>query len=410
MKPLMLTRTPKYDREGGIRVVSPEDTLKRALPLLEKAGLDNPEDITMKDNIGIPVYSVSRPGAAEGTVSNHNGKGTTPEQAKASAVMEAMERYSAERRENDYVVHGTYDQAAKNGFTVDPADLILPFDKVQYYRSAEIAWCKGWEMFRGEMIWVPACAVYHPYVPDGDLQLFRYNTNGLASGNTLEEAILHATFEVIERDAWSLAEDRQFAKADIVTDPESIPGRMIKSFNEKGVDIYLKDITSDVGVTTIGAAADDAETKNPEMLTIGVGTHLDPEIAAIRAITEVAQSRAAHKDGARVNAELVKTTREMGYEKIKQINHLWYSDSGRKEKLEDLEDESTDYVLDDIEIVLGKLVDAEFDKVIAVNLTRPEIDIPVVRMIIPGMECYTMDPNRAGYRINGMWPPAGNAQ
>ena len=53
---------------------------------------------------------------------------------------------------------------------------------------------------------------------------------------------------------------------------------------------------------------------------------------------------------------------------------------------------------------------AEFDKAIAVNLTRPEIDIPVVRMIIPGMECYTMDPNRAGYRINGMWPPAGNAQ
>lgn len=182
MEPLILTRTPKYDREGGIRVVSPVNTLERTLPLLEKAGLKNPENITIKDNIGIPVYSISRPGAAEGTVSTHNGKGVTPEQAKASAVMEAMERYSAERRGDDYVVHGTYDQAVETGLTVDPVDLILPIDKVHYYRSAEIAWCRGWEMFRGEMIWVPACAVYHPYVPDGDLQLFRYNSNGLASG------------------------------------------------------------------------------------------------------------------------------------------------------------------------------------------------------------------------------------
>ena len=410
MKPLVLTRTPKYDREGGIRVVSPEDTLKRAMPLLKTAGLEDPRDISVKDNIGIPVYSVSRPGAAEGTVSSHNGKGVTPEQAKASAVMEAMERYSAERRDYDEVVHGTYEQAMETGFTVDPADLILPFDKVHYYRSAEIAWYMGWEMFRGEPIWVPACAVFHPYVPDGDLQLFRYNTNGLASGNTLEEAILHATFEVIERDAWSLAEDRQYAKADVVVDSDSVPGRMIESFREKGVEIHLKDITSDVGVTTIGAAADDVVTKDPEMLTIGVGTHLDPEIAAIRAITEVAQSRATHKEGAKVNAELVKTTREMGYEKIKRINRLWYSDLDRKVKLNDLEDESTDYVLDDIEVVLGKLVDAEFDKVITVNLTRPEIEIPVVRMIIPGMECYAMDPNRAGYRINGMWPPVRNVQ
>ena len=391
-------------------MVSPEETLKRALPLLGKAGLDTPRNITAKDNIGIPVYSVSRPGAAEGTVSSHNGKGVTPEQAEASAVMEAMERYSAEQRDDDYVVYGTYDQAVENAYTVDPADLILPFDKVHYYRNAEIAWCKGWDLLTGEMIWVPACAVYHPYVPDTDLQLFRYNTNGLASGNTLEEAILHATFEVIERDAWSLAEDRQFAKADVITDPESVPGRMIRSFNEKGVEIHLKDITSDVGVTTIGAAADDVETKNPELLTIGVGTHLDPEIAAIRAITEVAQSRATHKEGARVNAEQVKSTRELGYDRIKQINRLWYSDLDRKVRLEDLEDETTDYVLDDLEVVLGKLVEADFDKVIVVNLTRPEIDIPVVRVIVPGMECYTMDPHRAGYRINGMWPPVRNVQ
>lgn len=405
MKSLTLIRSPKYDREGGIRIMSPQDTLKNTLPLLAKAGLLSPEDITGKDNVGIPVYSISRPDAAEGAVSSYNGKGATYEQAKASAVMEAMERYSAEMRDDDELVYGTYEQAKDNGLTVDPADLILPIDRLNYYRNAEIAWCEGWEMFRGEKIWVPACAVYHPYVPNGDLQLFRYNTNGLVSGNTIEEAILHATFEVIERDAWSLAEDREIANADVVVEPDSVPGRLLEAFHKQDVEIRLKDITTDVGVTTIGAASDDVRTKDPEMLTIGVGTHLDPEIAAVRAITEVAQSRATHKQGVKVNAKIQRATRDMGYEKIKNINRLWYSELDRKVELKDMKDESTDYVLDDIEVVLDKLMNAGFNMVIASDLTRPEVNVPVVRINIPGMECSTMDPDRIGYRLNGMWPP-----
>jgi ribosomal protein S12 methylthiotransferase accessory factor len=405
MKPLTLERSPKYDREGGIRTMSPEDTLERTLPLLYEAGIRMPEDITGMDNIGIPVFSISRPDAAEGAVSSYNGKGATYEQAKASAVMEAMERFSAEMRDYDELVFGTYEQAGETGLAVDPADLILPIDRLNYYRDAEIAWCEGWEMFRGEKIWVPACAVYHPYVTDGDLQLFRYNTNGLASGNTMEEAILHAAFEVIERDAWSLAEDREVAVADVSAEPDSVPGRLLEAFSEQGVEIKLKDITTDVGVPTIGAASDDVATKDPEMLAIGVGTHLDPEIAAVRAITEVAQSRATHKQGVKVNAKLRKATREMGYEKIKRLNRLWYSDLDRKVNLNDMEDGSTDYVLDDIEVVLDRLMNAGFEMAIVSDLTRPEVGVPVVRVIIPGMECSTMDPDRSGYRLNGMWPP-----
>ncbi|MGE4212495.1 MAG: YcaO-related McrA-glycine thioamidation protein [Candidatus Methanomethylophilaceae archaeon] len=405
MKPLTLERSPKYDREGGIRTMSPEDTLERTLPLLYEAGIRMPEDITGMDNIGIPVFSISRPDAAEGAVSSYNGKGATYGQAKASAVMEAMERFSAEMRDYDELVFGTYEQAGETGLAVDPADLILPIDRLNYYRDAEIAWCEGWEMFRGEKIWVPACAVYHPYVTNGDLQLFRYNTNGLASGNTMEEAILHAAFEVIERDAWSLAEDREVAVADVSAEPDSVPGRLLEAFSEQGVEIKLKDITTDVGVPTIGAASDDVATKDPEMLAIGVGTHLDPEIAAVRAITEVAQSRATHKQGVKVNAKLQKATREMGYEKIKRLNRLWYSDLDRKVNLNDMEDGSTDYVLDDIEVVLDRLMNAGFEMAIVSDLTRPEVGVPVVRVIIPGMECSTMDPDRSGYRLNGMWPP-----
>jgi len=403
---LELNRCPKVSASTGIRTVLPEETLERAIPLLEKAGMDPLEDITDRDNLGIPVYSVYRKKTAKGTFGNYNGKGATPEQAKASAVMEALERYSAEMRESDEIAYGTMQQMRDSGMPfVEPADLILPARVMGMVESAEIAWTVCYDILRGEDVWVPACAVFYPYYPDGDLQLFRFHTNGIAAGNTIEEAILHAMFEVIERDAWSIAESFNRTNADvIIDDDDSVPAMLLKKFEEAGIKIRLKDLTTDVGVTTIGASSDDIRTKDPEMLDIGVGTHLNPEIAAIRALTEVAQSRTTHKHGLKVNAELQKKTREMGYEKVKEANALWFNDSKKGIKLNEMNDEATDYVLDDIEKVLGKLMDAGFDRVIIADLTRPEIGVPAVRVIIPGMEVSTMDSEREGLRVWGRWP------
>ena len=384
----------------------PEETLKRILPLLKTAGLGEPEDITDKDNIGIPVFSVDRQETALGKPKYYNGKGATREQAEASAVMESIERYSAEQRESDEIAYGTYEQAKDVMMAVDPADLILPLWAIEGYRDKMIAWTRGFEMFRGCPILVPACAVYYPYEPDGDFQLFKWHTNGLASGNTMEEAILHALFEDIERDAWSMAEYNDRTNADIIIrDKESVPAKLIEKFSAQGIDIHLKDLTNDIGIPTIGASADDTVTKDPELLTIGVGTHLNPQIAAIRAITEVAQSRTTHKHGMKINAQLQKTAQDFGYEKMKRVNHMWFGENNRKICLEDMPDLSTPYVLDDIEVVLGKLMDCGFDQVIAVDLTRPELGVPSVRMIVPGLEVSTMDPEREGARLQGMWPP-----
>ena len=403
---MMLNRCPKCSPETGLRVMPPEETLKRVLPLLKKAGMGEPEDITDKDNLGIPVFSVDRQETALGKPKYYNGKGATREQAMASGVMEAIERYSAEQRDTDDVVVGTYEQAKEAMMTVNPADLILPLPVLDVYPVADIAWTRGFEMFRGCHILVPACAVFYPYFPDGDYPLFKWHTNGIASGNTMEEAILHALFEDIERDAWSIAEYNDRSNADIlIRDKDSVPAQLIAKFEAQGIKIHLKDLTSDLGIPTIGAAADDTVTKDPELLTIGVGTHLNPEIAAIRAITEVAQSRTTHKHGMKINAQLQKKSQELGYEKIKAINHMWYGDNEKKIYLEDMPDQSTPYVLDDIEVVLGKLMECGFDQVIAGDLTRPELGVPTVRMIVPGLEVSTMDPEREGGRLQGLWPP-----
>lgn len=418
---LNLKPCPKCSPESGIRIKPPEETLKDILPLLETAGLGEPEDITERDNLGIPVFSVDRQTTALGKPKYYNGKGATPEQAKASAVMESIERYSAEPRESDEMIYETFENAkeavdqinAENGedsmYIVDPRDLILSLRVLDHLDNQVIAWTDGYEMFRGCEAWVPACTVFYPYYAneeEREYQVVRFHTNGLASGNTMEEAILHALFENIERDAWSIAEYRDRTNGDIlIRDQDSLPAQLIRKFEEKGIHIHLKDLTSDLGIPTIGASADDTVSKDPELLVIGVGTHLNPEIAAIRAITEVAQSRTTHKHGMKINAQLQKVSQDIGYEKIKKLNHMWFSESQNKTYLEDIPDRSTDDVLKDIEIVLQSLAENGFDSVIACDLTRPELGVPTVRMIVPGLEVSTMDSEREGGRLRGLWPP-----
>ena len=125
----------------------------------------------------------------------------------------------------------------------------------------------------------------------------------------------------------------------------------------------------------------------------------------IRAITEVAQSRTTHKHGMKINAQLQKQSQDLGYENMKKINHMWFGKNSKTIALEDIPDLSTPYVLDDIEVVLGKLMENGFEQVVAVDLTRPELGVPSVRMIVPGLEVSTMDPEREGGRLTGMWPP-----
>jgi ribosomal protein S12 methylthiotransferase accessory factor len=107
----------------------------------------------------------------------------------------------------------------------------------------------------------------------------------------------------------------------------------------------------------------------------------------------------------KINAQLQKQSQDLGYENMKKINHMWFGKSNKTIALEDIPDLSTPYVLDDIEVVLGKLMECGFDQVVAVDLTRPELGVPTVRMIVPGLEVSTMDPEREGGRLTGMWPP-----
>ncbi len=159
------------------------------------------------------------------------------------------------------------------------------------------------------------------------------------------------------------------------------------------------DLTADIDIPTIAAIADDTILKDPALLTLGIGTHLNPEIAVLRALTEVAQSRATQIHGTREDTSRAVLMRKAGYERMKKINkHYFEEENNVIIDLSDIEDKSTDSLKKDIEITTNELKRNNIDKILFKNLTRKEIGINVVRVIIPGTENFSIDPDRVGKR------------
>lgn len=384
--------------KGTHRVIAPQKTIEINESKLKTAGVTRIADITDLDRIGIPIYTAIRPTAEEGAVSIYGGKGITKEHSKASAMMEAFERYSAERQDSDETLISKIGEI--EGDFINPESLNLPKDfKKDKLKSMDLEWSLAKDIISNEDYYIPTNAIYHPY--KYPISLFKSNTNGLASGNILEEAVLHGIFEVIERDAWSIFEltHKNYAQIDTGSIESDVINQTINKFESNGIKIKLMNFTADIDIPTIAASADDTVTKDAGLLTLGMGTHLDPEVAILRALTEVAQSRATQINGAREDTVRADFAREAGYERMKRINKYYFREEDEKVSLSSIENKSTTSITKDLEIVKEELMANDIEKILYYDLTRPELDVSVVRVVIPEMELYALDPSRAGYRF-----------
>ena len=389
--------------KGTHRVIAPDKTIENNKDKLKAVGITRIADITDLDRVGIPVYTAIRPTAEEGGVSVYGGKGISKDHAKASAMMEGFERYSAERKEYDNTITASVNEISKKGNYIDPKSLNLP-KQIEKKDIGDIPyeWSTCYDLISKEEYYVPTNAIFHPYSHENNVEsLFKSHTNGLASGNILEEAILHGMLEVIERDAWSIFEltHKNYAQIDIESIDSTVVNETISKFENEGIKIKLMDFTADIKIPTIAASADDTVTKDAGLLTLGIGTHLDPEVAILRALTEVAQSRATQINGAREDTVRADFAREAGYERMKRINRYYFKEEEKQIDISTIENKSASSITKDIEIVKDELAENGIEKILYYDLTRPEIDVSVVRVIIPEMEIYAIDPERAGYRF-----------
>ena len=406
-----------------LRTRTPAETLEVVLPLAKKCGITRIAEITGLDRIGIPVFSCIRPGAADGAISVYNGKGLTDDEARVSAVMEGIERYCAEVGDRNlrFDKYSNLNPAE----ALNPADLILPQG---INPDTVIPWYPCRDVISGEELLLPAHAVFHP-VPHTHGRFMRTSTNGIASGNTFNEAALYGICEVIERDAWSLVEasgvagkvidtdtipekPSEAAEASAVTSAEYLEKcaelrELLKRFSDNGVDVILRDITADNGIPTIAAVSDDVRLKDPSLLCIGMGTSLSPAVAAIRAVTETAQSRLTQIHGAREDTTEAEFRKQIGYERTKRFNRKWFSVPESKDEMRDFADIprfEADYcggVCDfskELKYISERLQSCGTKRIFAASLSTLDADIEVVRVIVPGLESFAIDNQRMGER------------
>jgi len=392
--------------EGTQRVYDEATTLENTKDQIKKIGVTRIADITNLDRLGIPIFSAIRPSAAPGAISIYSGKGSTEQRARISAIMESFERCLAERPGLNANIAGdisapalveSYLNTRENHTALDPGALLL---SQPYNPSALLEWVGAYDLLNKEEIFVSANAVYHPYDGPGQCQkLFLSNTNGLASGNVLEEAILHGLLEVIERDAISTAQfTRDLGKEIVLTEEDGYVYELAQKFKEAGIDLKVWLVPTDTGIPTIIAATDDVKLKDPALLVMGAGSHLKPEIAVARAITEAAQSRVVQIQGAREDTDREGIIRSVGYDRMKRLNWFWFEE-GEKISLSDVQDLSKKSPAENIDVILEKLKGLA-ERVLVIDLSREEVAVPVVRVIIPGFELFTIDRDRKGKRIN----------
>ena len=108
----------------------------------------------------------------------------------------------------------------------------------------------------------------------------------------------------------------------------------------------------------------------------------------IRAITEVAQGRAANIQGARDD---LRKTAVPFQEKDDALNkRSQFRESKNKIQFSQIKTHVNENILDDIKLILEHLRQAGLKKAIIVDLTNKNIGIPVVRAIVPGLEIFTV--------------------
>ncbi|CAN5676603.1 hypothetical protein BH10ACI4_BH10ACI4_11630 [soil metagenome] len=340
--------------------------------------------------------------------------------------MEAIERQTACQTRLP-IIYGSLEGLQASKRVIDPRT--LKYDLVSDYSTlSEYSWVVGMDLISGEEVLVPAhIAGYMWFDVPGRQITSLGSSNGLASGNVREEAICQALCELIERDAWTLADlgahllpiarRRAVAPRGVYNGPddtemfpslEEMDDHASESFRAVGLQPVLHDITSDIGIPTVIAVVSDESVPSMPMLHAGAGTHPDARVAVKRALTEVAQSRCVDIQSVREDLALADWTRDQSGLQAKRVSHInhecWFLSKSRQQRpLNELPSAISDDVSDDLAYLLGRLVANEITEVIVIDFTPQNEFFSVVRVIVPDLEQASVQRGPVGRRALQFW-------
>jgi YcaO-like protein with predicted kinase domain len=359
-------------RTGTYRSSPPESTRDRIRPMLDRFSITRVADITDLDEIGLPTMVCYRPDSK--TLAVSIGTGIEPAQAFVSAVMESIEIWHLEYVELPLAGTGPanavgldYDVRALNLTPNSPVTNRTPLD-----------WVAGRGLLTGAPKLVPAAALRLDMTARRSWRnlYFARSSNGTASGNTFAEATLHGMFEVIERGciAEHIAggQSRHHVNPESASNPATV--RIVEAVASAGCSFETIKLENSYGLPCYAAQIWSADVP---VRCGGWGCHIDPEIAFGRALSEAAQSRLATVSGARddIDDYLYRPVPDFACDSRSATAAI--ADGFSAPRFGDIEDV--------VAFCARRVRDATGFEPFTVDMTHPDIGIPVSTVIAPGV-------------------------
>ncbi|BBO87446.1 YcaO-like family protein [Desulfosarcina ovata] len=378
--PITLTDAIKEATDDQDKIWLPEKTVAMVKARMKQLDLNILESTSRIDNgrLDIPVFFSTCGHDARKIIGTRKqmGKGATPSQAEASAVMELAERFSffSFYKNESHTRLGTVEQFGDDAIGFDQIaksvhDESADLDAAQtIFKSLPLRWTGAWSLTREREVLIPLDWFYA-------INAF----NGPSAGNCIPEALSQGICEIVERHVSSVISRQRLATPRI--DPDSASDRCVREMLDKyakaGIQLHITDFSLEMGIPSVGVLAVDPATF-PEKSEIvwTAGTTPSPEKALSRALTEVAQLAGDFNSGSNyVASGLPKFTRLADADYV--IN------APGPIPLSDLPDISHDNIRREVESCIQALAQRDFE-VLVVDTTHPQLAVPAFYTIVPG--------------------------
>ncbi|QTA81982.1 YcaO-like domain-containing protein [Desulfonema limicola] len=380
MTKIILNEAVKKDTFDQDKIISPGETVRRFKDKLKNIDMDILEETVRIDNgrLDIPVYFSNCGSDAQAVIGNKKqmGKGGTPQQAEASAVMELAERFSffSFYQNPDNFIQDQYKNIRNQAIDFDQIiqsvhDTSQDTDQAaKIFENLDLRWAQGYNLTKNKEVLIPF---------DWFFTINQFN--GACAGNCNEEALSQGICEVVERHVSSLVSqnnlDVPLIDPESVTDPLCL--EMLEKYKKAGIKLWISDFTLNTGIPTIGVLAYDPSTfPHKSEIVWTAGTTPNPQKALSRALSETAQLGGDFNSGSNYVASGLPK-----FSDIKQAEFI--TSAGRKNPITSLPDLSDNNIKTEVQNLISILAQKNMD-VFAVNTTHPVLEIPCFYIIIPG--------------------------
>ncbi|MFC5323351.1 YcaO-like family protein [Bradyrhizobium oligotrophicum] len=374
----------------------PETTLRHAMAWAKLARIRTVRDITAMDCLGVPIFVSERPGSATGAYAF--GKGGLPIESEVGAYMEAIESYFSEPGVAPIETRwGLPSELSGVGEGCDPVFAFAPKLGRRAEPDQALLLARAEDADSGADGWIPAELAFNP-APDAGMPLYGASSNGLASGNSVLEASIHALYELIERDIWSIEFVR---RRSVRVTGESLPGAVqaiVETAARNGLRLVIRFVPNDYCIPFFAAFLVDPTHPERRFFNGGWGCHDERGIALMRAVTEVAQSRVAVLHGLREPnrcddpvAEADRVRRQIA-SVSSQTPSIRFDDVPERP----VAAASLAAQWATVSASLRRVIDRPIYRVI---YTPPDAPLHVVRLVVPLLEHFSQTTRRIGPRL-----------